>query len=85
MLAGCAPYQPTPTSDSFFPTTKEYVQNLERQAAFDLKCDRDRLTFKKLDSGPALGTVGVTGCGTRMTYKYVESVGWVANVVNAEP
>jgi hypothetical protein len=79
-LSACA-YQPTPTSDTFgFFDGAPYVQQLSARTEYDLGCPSEQLTFKKLGTG----TVGVSGCGNRATYKYVQHVGWIMDAAGVE-
>lgn len=89
-LQGChATYQPTPSSKPFeVPwTTSELLEQLlselERQAEFDLKCDRRSLTFVQLHAGKYM-PVGVEGCGKQATYVRLYSGAWVMNATAAD-
>lgn len=45
------------------------------RASFELECPKDQLQVVEL----ATMTIGVTGCGKRAVYKWVEGTGWVNN------
>ena len=45
-----------------------------KRAAFDLQCDAKALQVSDLGNA-----VGVTGCGKRAAYKFVNGTGWVNN------
>ena len=53
-----------------------------RRASFELQCPEKDLAVSDLG-----GAVGVTGCGRRAIYKWVQGVGWVndTGVQNAPP
>jgi hypothetical protein len=70
-LSACS-YQPTPTSDTLHGWPSIY-KDLTKRTEYDLGCPLAEQTFKDLGAG----TVGVSGCGKKATYKYVENVGWV--------
>jgi len=53
-----------------------------KQAAFDLGCTTDQMQVVDLGSQmPWSGTIGVSGCGKKATYKYVQGAGWVNNTL----
>jgi hypothetical protein len=87
LLAAACAYQPNPQSDVFKGdfgafNAGQIVQNLaETQAPFDMDCPTEELTFKAL---AGWRSVGVTGCGNRATYKWVNGVGWVMNTTTQE-
>jgi len=55
---------------------------LFKQASFDLNCPISVLKDEPLSINYM--DIGVTGCGNRAKYKYVQSVGWVANTVTKQ-
>jgi hypothetical protein len=81
----------------FLASSKAGFEATEKQrAAFDLGCPIDQVQVTEIASGvtPATpdeagkggdGTViGVSGCGRRATYKYVQSAGWVAQTTASQ-
>lgn len=81
VLAGCKPYYPTSTSDSFKGIWGTWVRLLEKRAPYDLNCPAEQLTCKDL----GVLTVGVGGCDNRATYKFVEGSGWVMDSAGQPP
>lgn len=55
--------------DSFMATSMS-------KASFDLNCPEDQLQAKDLQ-----GSIGVSGCGRRARYVWVDGVGWTANTI----
>jgi hypothetical protein len=77
VLAGCA----TTNSASSFQQTQG-----AKRAAFDLGCSQDQLQTtlvsgrQNIAGQPIDGmTVGVTGCGKKATYIWVDTKGWILN------
>lgn len=62
---------------------KSYYGNeqaiLFKQASFDLNCPTSKLKDQPLSKNYM--DIGITGCGKRAKYKYVQRVGWVANTI----
>lgn len=81
-VAACA-YQPTPSSDTFgyFTLSPQIKGSLVTRTEHDMGCPLAEQTFKWLGNL----TVGVTGCGVRGTYKYVNTIGWVMDAAGADP
>lgn len=52
---------------------------LLKQAAFDLGCPESKLKDRPLSG---YTTIGIRGCGKQATYKYIDTVGWVANATS---
>ena len=53
-----------------------------KQASFDLNCPTSKLKDQVLSKNYM--DIGITGCGKRAKYKYVQGVGWVANTITQE-
>jgi hypothetical protein len=81
-VVGCASYRPTMSSDEFPGSWAHLVKRLVKQAPFDLNCPVEQLTFKNVTNSTS--GVGVIGCGKRASYKYVDPVGWILNVVSQD-
>lgn len=76
LLSGCATTH-APTHYELF-MQPEPTGGLKR-AAFDLQCDVKELQVTDLGSA-----VGVTGCGKRAAYKFVNGTGWVNNTGSSQ-
>ncbi len=60
--------------------------DIVRKAVFDLSCSPEGLDVVVLDTSARWPvTVGVTGCGARVRYVRVLSLGWVASTLANEP
>lgn len=87
LATACGGYFLAASKDGFEATEK-------KRAAFDLGCPVDQVQVTELVSGAVPVTpdeaakggdgtvVGVTGCGRRATYKYVQGVGWVVQTTS---
>jgi hypothetical protein len=82
----------------FLASSKQGFEATEKKrAAFDLDCPVDQVQVIELVAGAIPVTpdevakggdgtvIGVSGCGKRATYKYVQEVGWVAQNASGEP
>jgi len=89
-VAGCSGY--------FLASSKKGFEATElNRAAFDLNCPVDQIGVVELVAGSTPVTpddvgkgggntvIGVNGCGRKATYKYVESIGWVAQTTSQQP
>lgn len=80
--ASCEPYRPTQHSDEFKGSWGRAVQMLAERTPHDLNCPLEEQTFKDLSGRGGLSggtTVGVSGCGSRATYQFVNGT-WIADI-----
>jgi hypothetical protein len=69
-------------TQAWFDKSSSGRQSLERRAGFDLSCPAGDLSYAPLGVRPPYSSVGVSGCGKRVTYVYLDhsSQGqWVLN------
>lgn len=52
---------------------------LLKKAAFDLDCPESKLRDQTLSG---YFTIGVSGCGKKASYKYIDTLGWVTNTIS---
>lgn len=89
-LAAAIPILMTAGGGCFLASSKQGFEATEmKRAAFDLGCPVEQVQVTELVSGAVPVTpdevakggngtvIGVSGCGRRATYKYVQSAGWV--------
>jgi hypothetical protein len=66
-------------------TNESLRAQLERRAAYDLRCEQLQLTPLE-ERGTTIASYGVAGCGQRATYVLQRSTGtWVMNVITGPP
>src|SRR4051794_27457419 len=67
-------------------TSKEgFVSSELKRASFDMDCPQEKLDVVELEGGAYSAVMGVTGCGRKATYKYINRVGWVAQTLSGSP
>lgn len=62
------------------------MEQLQRRAAFELRCPPQQLSFTTFSEGIWSGSYGVEGCGKRAVYIYdAKSQNWLLNSIDAPP
>ena len=61
-----------------------FMSSQLKRAAFDLNCPVEKVEVVELEPGAYTSVMGVKGCDRRVTYEYVQRIGWIAQTASEQ-